>query len=373
MLQTLDLELLAASPLSSNRINATMATRLSRFAIVLWVVWVWSLANRPLLADDPVVPEGASVDSSEDKLVLREFSPVLEGKWIGQGISYGPYREEESPGGLQPTREELTEDLNLLSQHWNLLRMYGAGETAEEVLKTIHEKRLPFKVMLGAWIVPEESSANPLLSKEANKMEIAAAIRLANAFPEEVIAVSVGNETQVFWSDHRTPPEELIRHIREVRSATSVPVTTADDFNFWNKPESKQIADEIDFIVTHIHALWAGLELPQAMKWTEKIYGEVKKEYPDKMVVIGEAGWATQVHSEGEQAKLIKGEVGESEQQQYYEQFTEWARENKICTFYFEAFDEPWKGGPHPNEVEKHWGLYRVDRTPKKALAGPEE
>jgi len=141
-----------------------MATRLSRFAIVLWVVWVWSLANRPLLADDPVVPEGASVDSSEDKLVLREFSPVLEGKWIGQGISYGPYREEESPGGLQPTREELTEDLNLLSQHWNLLRMYGAGETAEEVLKTIHEKRLPFKVMLGAWIVPEESSANPLLS-----------------------------------------------------------------------------------------------------------------------------------------------------------------------------------------------------------------
>ncbi|WP_168205322.1 glycosyl hydrolase family 17 protein [Bythopirellula goksoeyrii] len=350
-----------------------MATRLSRFAIVLWVVWVWSLTNRPVLADEHVVPEGASVDSAEHEFVLREFTPVLKDKWIGQGISYGPYREEESPGGLQPTREKLTEDLNLLSQHWNLLRMYGAGESAEEVLKIIHEKRLPFKMMLGAWIVPEESSANPLLAKEANRMEIATAIRLANAFPEEVIAVSVGNETQVFWSDHRTPPEELIRHIREVRSATNVPVTTADDFNFWNKPESKQIADEIDFIVTHIHALWAGLELSKAMEWTEKIYGEVKKEYPDKMVVIGEAGWATQVHNEGEQAKLIKGEVGESEQRQYYEQFTEWAREHKICTFYFEAFDEPWKGGPHPNEVEKHWGLYRVDRTPKKALAGSEE
>ncbi|TWU29816.1 glycosyl hydrolase family 17 [Bythopirellula polymerisocia] len=311
-----------------------------------------------------------SEGTSKDTLEEREFSPTLDGKWIGQGISYGPYREEESPDGLQPTREELIEDLAMLAQHWNLLRMYGAGEAAEEVLKIIHEKKLPLKVMIGAWIVPEVEAANPLLAEVSNKREVAEAIRLANAYPDEVIAVSIGNETQVFWSDHKTSPEVLIRYLREVRSATSVPVTTADDFNFWNKPESKQIADEVDFIVTHIHAMWAGLQLPQAMEWTEKVYDEVKENYPQKMVVIGEAGWATQVHDEGEQAKLIKGKAGEAEQREYYRQFTDWARDQKICTFYFEAFDEPWKGGPHPNEVEKHWGLYGVDREPKKAMTG---
>ena len=31
----------------------------------------------------------------------------------------------------------------------------------------------------------------------------------------------------------------------------------------------------------------------------------------------------------------------------------------------FEAFDENWKGGPSPEETEKHWGLFRADRTPK--------
>jgi hypothetical protein len=34
----------------------------------------------------------------------------------------------------------------------------------------------------------------------------------------------------------------------------------------------------------------------------------------------------------------------------------------------FEAFDEPWKGSPDPMEPEKHWGLFTVDREPKKVM-----
>ena len=39
-----------------------------------------------------------------------------------------------------------------------------------------------------------------------------------------------------------------------------------------------------------------------------------------------------------------------------------------LLTGTFEAFDENWKGGDHPAEVEKHWGLFRADRTPKAAM-----
>ncbi|TFG39021.1 MAG: glycosyl hydrolase, partial [Chromatiales bacterium] len=36
--------------------------------------------------------------------------------------------------------------------------------------------------------------------------------------------------------------------------------------------------------------------------------------------------------------------------------------------FFFEAFDEPWKGSEFdPLGAEKHWGLFNVDRTPKQA------
>ena len=43
-----------------------------------------------------------------------------------------------------------------------------------------------------------------------------------------------------------------------------------------------------------------------------------------------------------------------------------WADSAGVTTFFFEAFDENWKGGDHPDEVEKHWGLWRADRSPKQ-------
>jgi exo-beta-1,3-glucanase (GH17 family) len=41
----------------------------------------------------------------------------------------------------------------------------------------------------------------------------------------------------------------------------------------------------------------------------------------------------------------------------------------KTTVFFFEAFDEPWKGDPNnPMGAEKHWGVFNVDRTPKEVV-----
>jgi exo-beta-1,3-glucanase (GH17 family) len=71
------------------------------------------------------------------------------------------------------------------------------------------------------------------------------------------------------------------------------------------------------------------------------------------------------VHNEGEQSKLIKGKTGEKEQSIFYKNINDWSKKNNVSTFFFEVFDENWKGGEHPNEVEKHWGVYNSNRTPK--------
>ena len=128
------------------------------------------------------------------------------------------------------------------------------------------------------------------------------------------------------------------------------------------------VAAELDFIVLHVHALWAGCPLENALPWTERIYGEISAAHPTKTIVIGEAGWATHKHTEGEQAKLIKATPDEAGQERYWHELRGWALENQVTTFWFEAFDENWKGGPHPDEVEKHWGVFNADRTPKKVL-----
>ena len=248
--------------------------------------------------------------------------------------------------------------------------------SAESVLAIIRAEHLPLRVMLGAWIAVTErrDSTGALVealpaAREANRAELDAAVRLAREYAGIVVAISVGNETQVSWSDHRVPVDSLIANIRWVRSHTRVPVTTADDFNFWNKPESRAVADEVDFIVMHAHPMWNGKQLGEALDWTTATVGAIRAAHPGCVVVLGETGWATRVHTEGEQARLIKGSAGEPEQKTFFDAVTAWAAKTRTATFFFEAFDENWKGGSHPNEVEKHWGLFRADRTPKQALA----
>ena len=312
----------------------------------------------------------------EDPFVRRSLVLWEGGRWIGNGVSYGPHRDGQRPGGPDPTREQIREDLRLLSRQWSLLRLYGSVGPARTVLEVIEDEGIGMKVMLGVWIAPEERTGKDGQLREeipearsANRREVEEAIELANRYPRVVSAICVGNETQVFWSAHRSSPEALVRSVREVRAGVRVPVTVADDFNFWNKPESYPIAEELDFLVLHAHPMWNGLQLEEALAWTRDTYESIRAGHPGQLVVLGEAGWATHKHNEGEQATLIRGRPGEVEQATFYREFTRWAQEARVPSFFFEAFDENWKGGFHPDEVEKHWGLFRADRSPKKALS----
>ena len=66
--------------------------------------------------------------------------------------------------------------------------------------------------------------------KTANQDQVDRAIKLANEFPDVVAAVSVGNETQVFWSFHKVELSTLIRYVRNVRNQIKQPVTVGRRF-----------------------------------------------------------------------------------------------------------------------------------------------
>lgn len=352
--------------------------RIHPVLVAAWITLTIGWATHSIAAESggSTVPPKTPAVSREDPFVTRAFHPFRGERWIGNAVAYGPHRDGQFPGGPAPSKEELRQDLHLMAKHWSLLRLYGSGGPSEVILQIIDEDNLDMAVMLGVWIGVEERHGDKgetleefPETKAANQLEVKNAIRLAAAYREIVIAVNVGSETQVFWSGHRVPPDLLIGYLRQVRAATTVPVTVADDFNFWNKPESRVVAREVDFLVTHAHPLWNGIQIEDALDWTREILAEVQDVHPDHTLVLGETGWATQKHDQGEQAKLIKGQPGEGEQKSFYEAVTAWADSERVTVFFFEAFDENWKGGDHPDEVEKHWGLFRADRTPKQALA----
>jgi exo-beta-1,3-glucanase (GH17 family) len=305
---------------------------------------------------------------------LRPWLPATG--FPGHGACYGPHRDGQRPGGPDPTEAELREDLHLVARHWSMLRVYGATGPAETVLQVIRADSLDLDVVLGVWIAPQEhrdesgrATHVDRRAVEANAREVQAAIRLAGAYPDVVTAVCVGNETQVSWSAHRSPLDILIAHVQRVRRAVAQPVTVADDFNFWNKPESRALAAEVDFIMMHAHPLWNGLQRPEALGWLEERLAEVGALHPDRPLVLAETGWATSVAGQGEQARLIKGAADEQQQAIFIKDARLWAETGSRAVFLFEVFDENWKGGDDPAEVEKHWGVYRADRTPKPAAA----
>ena len=336
------------------------------FVIAIGIISA-SVCSSCLTAQDQ---DGASqkTDAAEQKIKrqdpfkIRPFSPVA-GEYKGREISYGPFRAGQRPGEKGPTREQVKEDLVIIAKDkWQMIRTYGTEPFSEKVCEVIRTEKLPIKLMLGAWI---ETEKNIPAKKQSNVNQVELAIKLANKYPDVVAAVSVANESQVFWSFHKVNTDTLIQYIRQVRSAIKQPVTVADDFKYWSLEESKKLANELDFIVTHAYAMWLGQQLEDSLAFTKTQYGNVKSMHPKKVVVLGEFGWATKVANHGEQAKLIKGKPGIEQQKKFFDEHMNWLSKKEIPFFYFEAFDEPWKGGDDPNEVEKHWGLYFESRIRK--------
>jgi exo-beta-1,3-glucanase (GH17 family) len=292
-------------------------------------------------------------------------------------IAYGPHRDGQRPGGRSPSRAQLREDLRLISGHWPALRLYRSAEEAPKLLELIQEDDLELGVLLGIWIAAEArwDSSGRLIERfpevaAANRREIETGVKLATRYPSIVRALVVGNETQVYWSAARVPHAQLVEAIREVRARVVQPVTSGDDFAFWEHPDSRALAAELDFVMVHLHPLWNGSQLDTAITWVARHHGAITALHAGRPVVIGETGWATQRNNQGDQGKLMKGTVGEVEQARYLLDLEAWVLRTGVPTVVFEAFDENWKGSADSADVEKHWGVYRADRTPKLAARG---
>ncbi|MEM9688657.1 MAG: glycosyl hydrolase family 17 [Pseudomonadota bacterium] len=324
-------------------------------------------SDTPESADADTTAETSSTAAVDNGIEKRPFAPMLDGEWIGNGISYGAYRDGESPGDAVTSKENILEDLNILAPRWQLIRLYGADPQALQVLTVIEENDLPIRVMQGIWLDANKTD-------EENAEQVRLAIEYANRYPEIIVAVNVGNEILVDWSYHRLDDIDLVvDKIRDVRASIAQPVTVADDYNFWNKPQAKQVADELDFICLHAYAFWNDKTIDIAMDWTIEIYDDIQSRHPEHTIAYCETGWPTsRVYGDGSYEGGLTGKAGEAEQAVFFNQYDPWAEDNKVISFYFTSFDEKWKGGfdgDNPmDKAEKHWGLYFSDRTPKQVL-----
>ncbi len=268
-----------------------------------------------------------------------------------QCVSYSPFGKHQSPfdGDFRADPARIDADLAQLAQRFSCIRTYSVSGL--QAIPAIAEK-YGLKVLLGAWISADHA---------ASEREIEALVQLANAHPDSVETVVVGNEALL---RKEVTASHLAALITRVRQQVAQPVTYADVWEFWL--QHPEIAPAVDFLTIHLLPYWedepVGIDAALArVVEVRRLFGE---RYAPKDILIGETGWPsegrqreTALPSRVEQARFIRGFLALAEQHGW--------RYNLI-----EAYDQPWKRISE-GAVGGYWGLFDADRQDKGILEGP--
>lgn len=316
--------------------------------------------------------------SATNEVSLRQNSEdLLAG--VTNAICYSGFRSGQHPdrgdGAVNPSASEILEDLQILKEAgFDLIRLYDCGENSQLVLETIKKYEIDIKVLQGIWLKAELSNhmscawlTKPIPQEELesnkalNLEEIERGIELANSYPEIIVAVNVGNEALVDWNDHKVDADTIISYVKLVQEEIKQEVTVAENYEWW-ADQGQELAATVDFVSIHIYPVWEGKDIDEAMSYSIENIKKVRASLPNVSIAITEAGWPSVSSEFGERAS-------EEKQAKYYQQLSEFIDKHNITTFFFEAFDEDWKGDPNnPLGAEKHWGLFNIDRTPKQVM-----
>ncbi|MCQ8104516.1 exo-beta-1,3-glucanase [Methylomonas sp. SURF-2] len=286
-------------------------------------------------------PRDAGVDVPAGKLMSLSFAPFREG--------FSPLEE------IFPPKEHVDEDLSLLADKTLSVRTYSSvGGGMENVPELARKHGLA--VIQGGWLG---------YGYLDNKKEVDALIKSANANPDVVKRVIVGNEVLLRGD---MDVDRLIGYIREVKRVVKQPVSYADVWSMYMK--HPQLIKEVDFITIHILPYWEDepVSVERASEHLEKIVKQVEDEArgiaPGKPILIGESGWP----SAGRQRGLaVPGVVNEA---RFIRGMIQVATRHGFDYNIVEAFNQPWKSNLE-GVVGANWGLFSADRKPVFPLTGP--
>lgn len=270
-------------------------------------------------------------------------------------LSFAPYREGQGPlNEIFPTPEELDADMRLMGEKTHSIRTYASAEGTMPLIPAL-AKKYGLTMIQGAWLGG---------LKQDNSIEVAELIRSANANPDVVKRVIVGNEV-LLRGDLK--PDQLLEYIREVKRSVKQPVSYADVWSMYMKyPE---LIKEVDFITIHILPYWEDepITVDQAPMHIERIFKQVHQEAetiaPGKPILIGESGWPGAGRQRGWSVPSVVNEA------KFIRALIEVAQRNGFDYNIVEAFNQSWKSALE-GVVGANWGLYSVNRQEVFPLTG---
>jgi exo-beta-1,3-glucanase (GH17 family)/cellulose synthase/poly-beta-1,6-N-acetylglucosamine synthase-like glycosyltransferase len=280
----------------------------------------------------------------------RDYS-VIAPEWDGQvrGIAYQPSHTFTREDNEDVSPELIDRDMAQLAKVTGHIRTYTVAHGMDKVPEIA--ARYGITVAVGIWITPDLAE---------NEKEIDTAITVAKANRGNIDRVFVGNEVMLF---SYVTPDQLNKYIQRVRAAlpASIKITTGEPWSTWLLyPE---IGKYVDVISVHLFPYWEGVDTNNGLAFMQRAYADVQQEFPDKPILIGEAGWPSEGRSKRNAEPSLANEA------YHIRGFVQFAMEKGWDYYILEAYDQPWKistEGP----VGAYWGLFDAEGNPKFTFTG---
>lgn len=357
-------------------------------------------------------------DTKNNESVKYTTAASIIGNPNYQAISYGGYRQNSR--SVEPSIDDLKDDMKILSAMGiKIIRTYNTQlfpqtENLLQAIRQLKESNPDFEmyVMLGAWIECDgaytDIKNHEIGNKKGNTAEINVAVKFANAYPDIIKIIAVGNEAMVHWaSSYYVAPKVIldwVNYLQGLKKSGDLPkdvwITSSDNFASWggggleyHNKDLEQLINAVDFVSMHTYPFhdtfynsdfWLVPESEMQFTNQQKVDAAmlrardyaiyqyqsvadyIKKIDTKKPLHIGETGWATMDNSiHGPKSSRATDEYKEK---LFYDLMRDWTNKEKISCFYFEAFDENWKDYGNPSGSENHFGLITVEGKAKYAI-----
>ncbi len=250
-----------------------------------------------------------------------------------------------APSGLMDA------DMQRLKPLTNCIRTYSSIGTQGDAVTAAAAAGI--KVFVGIWIGDND---------KANEKEITRALALAEAHPNAVRALVVGNEVLL---RREMTGDRLARIIRSVKARSTHPVTYADIFEFWRR--NPAVADAVDFMMIHVLPYWddpAPVSIDEVQGRVREVVAKARVTFPDKDLMIGEIGWPSAGRTRGGAVPSVVNQA------RFIREFARAAEDIGLPYNIIEAVDQPWKR-LQEGTVGGYWGVLDFNREAKFPLTGP--
>ncbi len=246
----------------------------------------------------------------------------------------------------------ITQDLTRLHRDFQGLITYSCANGVEQVPAVA--ARLGYRALiLGVW-------------DPSSKVEVDTAVALARRYPDLVVGISLGNETQLA---KRMPWAVLRRALERLRVALpDVAVTTSEPFYYYLLDDTPGFLAAQDFLLPSIHPLYQpwfkGSTVETDVNFVVEVLNKLTAR-TDKPVLVKETGLPS--------GPRVLGFTPANQARFWSLLGTRIRPDEKRAVAYFEAFDQPWKAenarvefGLHPEEG--YWGLFDAQGRDKPVM-----